>query len=113
MKRALEKFRGYLAAQLAIAGLCFGCKLLQSEFPTQDVLLCKAKVLTPYVGDIAQTVVAQAEGKTLNFISVLLGLDVSPADVLKVVAEYKKCGATNAVDEESVRQLRMAVSSQQ
>ena len=112
MNKGIYSVQGICAVLCISMAGAIGCKFLKSEFPSQDVLACKAAVVAPYVGGIAEAVVAQAEGKSINFISVLLGLNVSPADVLKVVADYKKCGATNAIDEEQVTQLRMQVAAQ-
>lgn len=84
---------------LALLPGCAGFLRFDPSFaPAYTVLKCKAKVVAPYVGDIADSLVAQTESTDQADIGkLLLNLGVPLLELKAVGDAYRKCGAPTEV----------------
>ena len=74
--------------------LAAGCAgfLSPAGHPARVQLKCRAAVLEPYLADAAEQAVVQIQGGGLSPVQLLLGLGLSPAEVMDVATRYQACG---------------------
>ncbi len=78
---------------VAAAAFAVGCALFQpAGHPARVQLECRAAVLEPYLEDAAEQAVVQIQGGGISPVQLLLGLGLSPAEVLDVAQRYQACG---------------------
>lgn len=84
---------------LALLSGCAGFLRFNPEYAAAyTVLKCKAKVVTPYVGELADSLVAQTESTDQADIGkLLLNLGVPLLEIKAVGEAYRKCGAPTEV----------------
>lgn len=63
-----------------------------------DVWECRVAVLAPYVADAAPDVAAAIAGGSVDPVALLLGLGLSPEEIVDLAKRYQACRADAPVD---------------
>jgi len=85
-------FKDFLKVLVAfLGGYASGCALPVAKSPAHDVFQCRVALFAPYVAEAAPQIVAQIEGRAVNPVQLLLGLGVSPREVVELAKAYQAC----------------------